>query len=107
MELETVCTPLELMFVSFPFDAELSIHILFNFSLAKFVNMSTRSELQLACGLQYIDHCLRAVSFTNRIMSIPLLLNDIQNNFQISHNCMYVYVCARSCYTTVKVNKRL
>jgi hypothetical protein len=107
MELETISTPLELMFVSFPFVAELSIHILFNFSLTKFVNMCTRGELQLACGLQYTDHCLRAVSLTKRIMSISLLLNDIQNKFQISHNCMYVYVCAMSWYTTVKVNKRL
>lgn len=35
MELENTCTPLELMFVTFPSDAKLSIQILFNFYLIK------------------------------------------------------------------------
>jgi hypothetical protein len=35
MGLENTCTPLELMFVSLPSDAELNIQILFNFTLIK------------------------------------------------------------------------
>lgn len=35
MELENTCTPVELIFVSFPSDAELGIQVLFNFSLIK------------------------------------------------------------------------
>lgn len=35
MQLENTCTPLDLMFVTFPSDAKLSIQILFNFSLIK------------------------------------------------------------------------
>jgi len=56
--------------------------------------MNTRTGLQMACVLRYRDPCLRAVSFTDCIMSISLLLKDIQNNTYRPHiiagMCMYV-----------------
>lgn len=49
-----MCTPLELMFVSFPSDAELSIQILFNFSLIKICQYEYKNwtAVGMCCGTE-------------------------------------------------------
>jgi hypothetical protein len=64
----------------FPSDAELSIQILFNFTLIKICEHKYKNWTAGGmCIAVQRPHCLRAVPFTKCIMSISLLLKDIQN----------------------------